>query len=106
MNIVEFFVEKLGVQVTDYSGRGMSGDRTLGIILDNATDIGNIIVGVMEHAADMDETLQLRIRNWCQHLRWDTFGLGTVFYSNWFPMTDEEKESLESYEDSQGEYED
>lgn len=105
MNIVEFFAERLGLKVSSYSGRGMYGDQTLAFTVDDASDLGRFISDIMENAADMDEVLQLRVKQWCQHMRWDSMGMGMVFYSNWFPMTDEEVESLESYEcsDEEGE---
>lgn len=99
MNIIEFF-NKLELKPQWYSGRGMCGDRTLGIHLPT-NEFGKCVAKIIRELnsdAHVTPELNLRVCQWLEQLRWDSMGMGSVFYSNWFPMSSEETCSLDTCE--------
>jgi hypothetical protein len=66
-----------GIEIREYSGRGMYGKSTIGIVCDES-DIFEALAGVMEYGDEEErEYVADNIRN---GFRTDSMGLSTIYY--------------------------
>ncbi len=77
--------DRLDIEVevtTDYSGRGMYGKSTAGLVLDNPMDLVAIAVEAANHLNDMDKATEADdlVGYFYVSLKWDNMGRSYIVY--------------------------
>ncbi len=66
-------------EVRSYSGRGMFNKSCLGVSVDSSEDLGDML-GFLMDACGEDPDASMELSRDVRDIRWDTLGLGMIFY--------------------------
>ncbi len=95
---LQAILEDAGLETRSYSGRGMFGDKCLGIVTD---DVGDVFEAVIN---GVDDDNRDEVARAMRGLRTDSMGLSTIVYfrnTAWVDVEELDREAMEDDEDEE-----